>query len=160
MFQRAIMEVCEQICPGSFLVGRLCVSLVCPWTKGRPPSRRFLLPSPRKLQREDSVLVGILVYENWMDYKATLGHVASDLIQNVLFLRLNLKVSPEVNSMTVNRKPLSLSSFRFSQFSFVFLTIVCLLKWSAFWGGAEWLTSMYFSFNNCQIKLSAELRKE
>lgn len=31
MFQRAIMEVCEQICPGTFLVGRLCACLV--WTK-------------------------------------------------------------------------------------------------------------------------------
>lgn len=59
---------------------------------------------------------------------ATLGHVVSDLIQNVLFLRLNLEVSPEENSMGNNRKPLSLSSFRSSHFSIVFLAIVCLLK--------------------------------
>lgn len=63
-----------------------------------------------------------------MDCIATLGHVVSDLIQNVLFLRLNLKVSPEENAITINRKPLSLSSFRFCHFRFVFLAIVCLLK--------------------------------
>lgn len=33
MFQRAIMEVCEQICSGPLLVGCLCVCLVCLWTK-------------------------------------------------------------------------------------------------------------------------------
>lgn len=55
------MEVCEQIRPGSLPVGRLLCVLGAPVDKG--DERRLVssvLPSPGKLQRDGSALIGIL----------------------------------------------------------------------------------------------------